>query len=204
MEGAGQRLPAAEGHAQQLLSHTAGTTVHGVEGYRRDTELPSLKQVLEGEAPVKTPPVRVSALPGASFRYSGGGTTVVQQVLDHVVSQPFPELMRELVLEPLGMDESTYEQPLPEDRRAEAAVGHHADGTPLAGKWNAYAAIAAAGLWTTPQDLCRLAVELQRAVRDGGGTLLTKETAEQMLTPQPGGYVGMLGGVWGDRVLPVG
>jgi CubicO group peptidase (beta-lactamase class C family) len=178
---------------RQLLSHTAGTTVHGVEGYRRDAKLPSLTQVLEGEAPVKTPPVRVSVLPGVAFRYSGGGSTVVQQVLEDIVGQPFPKLMRELVLEPLGMEDSTYEQPLSESRRADAAVGHHADRTPLWGKWNAYAAMAAAGLWTTPRDLCFLAIEVQRALREGRGTLLTRETAEQMLTPQPGGAEGMFG-----------
>lgn len=175
-----------------------------MEGYRKDIELPSLRQVLEGKAPVKTPPVRVSALPGVASRYSGGGTTIVQQVLEDVVRRPFPELMRELVLDPLGMYDSTYEQPLPETRRAEAAVGHHADGTPLWGKWNAYAAMAAAGLWTTPRDLCLLAVEVQRAVGDGGGTLLTKETAEQMLTPQPGGAEGMFGGHMGVGFLLLG
>ena len=182
---------------RQLLSHTAGTTVHGVEGYHRESKLPSLTQVLEGEAPVTTPPVRVSALPGVGFRYSGGGTTIVQQVLEDVVEQPFPKLMRELVLGPLGMGDSTYEQPLPECRRADAAVGHHADGTPLSGKWNAYAARAAAGLWTTPRDLCLLIIEVQRAVRDGEGTLLKRETAEEMLAPQPGGAEGMFGGHMG-------
>ena len=189
---------------KQLLSHTAGTTVHGVEGYPKNTKLPSLRQVLEGEAPVKTPPVRVSALPGATFRYSGGGTTVVQQVLEDVVEQPFPKLMRELVLGPLNMEDSTYEQPLPESRRVDAAVGHHADGTPLSGKWNAYAAMAAAGLWTTPRDLCRLVMELQRAIRNGGGSILTKETVEEMLTPQPGGDVGMFGGYMGVGFFLVG
>jgi CubicO group peptidase (beta-lactamase class C family) len=175
---------------RQLLSHTAGTTVHGVEGYPLEHGLPSLLEVLEGKGAVKTPPVRVSIIPGMSFRYSGGGTTVVQQILEDSTHKPLADLVEELVLGPLGMENSTYEQPLPEVHRTHAAVGHHADGTPLKGKWNGYAAVAAAGLWTTPSDLCRLVLEVQRALR-GEGQVLSRESAEEMLQPHSGEPVGI-------------
>jgi CubicO group peptidase (beta-lactamase class C family) len=175
---------------RQLLSHTAGTTVHGVEGYPLEYGLPSLLDVLEGKGAVKTPPVRVSAIPGASFRYSGGGTTVVQQVLEDSTNKPLADLAEELVLGPLGMENSTYEQPLPEARRTHAAVGHHADGTPLRGQWNGYAAVAAAGLWSTPSDLCRLVLEVQQALR-GEGRVLSRESAEEMLQSHSEEPVGM-------------
>jgi CubicO group peptidase (beta-lactamase class C family) len=149
-----------------------------------------LLEVLEGKGAVKTPPVRVSIIPGTSFRYSGGGTTVVQQILEDSTNKPLADLVEELVLGPLGMENSTYEQPLPEARRTHAAVGHHADGTPLKGKWNGYAAVAAAGLWTAPSDLCRLVLEVQRALR-GEGRLLCRESAEEMLRPHSEEPVGL-------------
>jgi CubicO group peptidase (beta-lactamase class C family) len=49
------------------------------------------------------------------YRYSGGGTTVAQQLLVDVLGKPFPEIMRKLVFKPLEMNDSTYEQPLPND-----------------------------------------------------------------------------------------
>jgi hypothetical protein len=183
------------------LGHVAGTTVHGFPGYRRGRPLPSLRQVLDGEPPTNTPPVRVNALPGLQFRYSGGGTSIVQQALMDVTGLPFPELMRELVLGPLGMEHSTYEQPLPQARWPEAATGHRYVGGRLDGDWHVYPEMAAAGLWTTPSDLAQLVLEVQ-AVRVGReGRVLTKESVAAMLTPQAKGPVGI--GFWvegeGDR-----
>ena len=176
---------------RHLLSHTGGTTVHGFPGYRRDRQVPSLRQVLAGEAPANTAAVRVNAVLGTQFRYSGGGTSIVQQLLIDVTGMPFPELMRELVLGPLGMHDSTYEQPLPEARWGDAATGHQLDGVPVEGKWHVYPELAAAGLWTTAANLARLAIELQRARAGQGGTLLARQTVDQMLTPQAGGPVGI-------------
>ncbi|MDQ5850582.1 MAG: beta-lactamase family protein, partial [Chloroflexota bacterium] len=181
---------------RQLLSHTAGTTVHGFPGYRRDRQVPGLRQVLDGEPPANTPAIRVNAVPGTQFRYSGGGTSIVQQLLMDVTRMPFPQLMRELVLEPLGMEDSTYEQPLPEARWSDAATGHRTGGELVAGKWHIYPEMAAAGLWTTPSDLARAALELQRVRAGRTGKLVTRETVDQMLTAQAGGPVGI--GFWPD------
>jgi CubicO group peptidase (beta-lactamase class C family) len=176
---------------RQLLGHVAGTTVHGFPGYRRDRPVPSLRQVLDGEPPANSPPVRVNTLPGLQFRYSGGGTSIVQQLLTDMVELPFPALMRELVLEPLGMRHSTYEQPLPQDRWAEAATGHRWLGGRVEGNWHIYPEMAAAGLWTTPSDLALLIVEIQNAQAGPAGRVLTKESVEAMLTPQATGPVGI-------------
>ncbi len=88
---------------RQLLSHTAGLTVHGFPGYATSDPLPTLVQVLNGKPPANTDEVEVNIIPGLHYRYSGGGTTVAQQVLVDVLGKPFPEIMRELVLELLGM-----------------------------------------------------------------------------------------------------
>ncbi len=192
------KLPPSEGWQpvvtlRQLLSHSAGTTVHGFPGYLRAESLPTLVQVLDGTGPASTPPVRVNLLPGTHLRYSGGGTTVAQQVVIDVLGHAFPQVMREVVLAPVGMANSTYAQPLPDSLAPYAATAHPWKTRPVEGKWHVYPEMAAAGLWTTPSDLARAGIELQRALAGETGRLLSPETAKQMLTPQPAlqGEIGM-------------
>ncbi len=96
---------------RRLLSHTAGATVHGFPGYARDEEIPSAVDVLDGRG--NTAEVVFDTIPGSIWRYSGGGYTIAQLLVSDVARMPFAEYMREAVLLPLGMYESTFEQPLP-------------------------------------------------------------------------------------------
>src|SRR6478735_6983144 len=142
---------------RQIASHTAGLTTGGFPGYGRDDPLPRLLDVLTGTAPANTAGIRVDTLPGTQFRYAGGGTTVMHQLLEDVTGTPLPELVRDLVLAPLGMHDSHYAQPLPPDLHSRAASGHLRDGSVVPGGWHVYPEIAAAGLWTTASDLARYA-----------------------------------------------
>lgn len=172
---------------RQLLSHTAGLTVHGFPGYQASEMLPTVTQILNGEFPANTAKVEVNILPGTQFRYSGGGTTVAQQVLVDTLKKPFPQIMRELVLGPLGLTNSTYEQPLPKGWAKEAATAHPWKGIPLKGKFHTYPEMAAAGLWTTATDLAKVGVELLKVFHERKEpALLTKETIDAMLLPQLG------------------
>ncbi|HET9991926.1 MAG TPA: serine hydrolase domain-containing protein, partial [Kofleriaceae bacterium] len=94
---------------------------------------------------------------------------------------PYPEILARQVLGPLGMTHSTYEQPLPAARAAEAATGYRADEAEDAHEDRIYPEMAAAGLWTTPSDLARLFAELALA-RSGGSKLISKEIAVEMTT----------------------
>lgn len=170
---------------RELLSHSAGLTVHGFQGYRSDEPLPTLRQILDGTEPANSPPVVVNILPETSFRYAGGGTTVAQlAVMDHL-GRAFPEIMQDLVLGPLGMTHSTYAQPLPDKLHGSAATAHPWKGEAIPGKWHTYPEMAAAGLWTTPSDLCQAGLELQKAI-EGTSSFLPKKIAEEMLTRQMG------------------
>jgi CubicO group peptidase (beta-lactamase class C family) len=169
---------------RQILSHSAGLTVHGFPGYQSSEPIPSVPEILNGEPPANTAKVEVNVLPGLQFRYSGGGTTVAQQVLIDVLGRPFPEIMRALVLDPLGMTHSTFEQPLPGDWATRAATAHPWKSIPLRGKRHVYPEMAAAGLWTTATDLAKVGVELLKALHGKPHNLLAKETVDAMLSPQ--------------------
>ena len=171
-----------------LLSHTAGTTVHGFPGYAPGVPVPTAVQVLEGEAPTNTAAIRVDTVPGSMWRYSGGGYTIAQQLLEDVAGMPYDALLRERVLEPLGMHASTSEQPLPERYRERAATAYRGNGSSVVGRYHTYPEMAAAGLWTTPSDYARYVLGVQRALRGDAGAILSRAMAEAMLTPIMGGY----------------
>ncbi len=174
-----------------LLSHTAGLTVHGFPGYKVGEPLPTVPQILDGVAPANTAAVRVDKLPGRGFRYSGGGTTMAQLVMTDVTGRPFTDLMQEIVLTPLGMSHSTFAQPLPEDRQPQAATAHNDRGQAVEGHWHVYPEQAPAGLWTTPADMCRYVIEVQRAHEGKSAQVIDRAMTDKMLTPQGGGPVGL-------------
>lgn len=168
---------------RRLLSHSAGMTVQGFPGYASDEPVPTLVQVLNGEKPANTPAIVVDTVPGTIWRYSGGGYVVVQKLLEDVTGQRFPKIMQELVLGPSGMTHSTYEQPLPSNRMAEAAMPYASDGQPIKGGPHIYPEMAPAGLWTTPSDLARYAIAVQESLAGNPNSLLSAKMAREMLTP---------------------
>jgi len=168
---------------KNLLNHSGGITVHGFRGYVPGEPVPTFLQVLEGQAPANSSPIRVDTEIGKSFSYSGGGYCILQQILMDIEKKPFPELMNAIILTPLGMKDSFFQQPLTPEMETRAAVGHMAIGMPLPEKWHIYPELAAAGLWTTARDLATFAAELQLAIQNKSNKLLSQETAKLMLTP---------------------
>jgi CubicO group peptidase (beta-lactamase class C family) len=169
---------------RRVVSHSAGLTVHGFRGYAPGEPLPTLIEILNGTPPANSAPIVVDIEPGSTWRYSGGGLTIMQLALMDVEKKPFPEVLREKVLGPIGMMSSSYEQAMAPDRLKLAASGHDASGKVIEGKRFIYPEMAAAGLWTTPTDLTKFAIEVGRSIRGESNKVLTKETAKLMVTPQ--------------------
>ena len=172
---------------RRLLSHSAGVSVWGFGGYPADTRvLPDVPQILDGIAPANSKPVRVIESPGTKWSYSGGGFTVMQLLMTDVLGKPFPELMEEMVLKRLGMKNSTY-QLLPPDPSQQLAIGYAPKGQRPPFKWFIHPEMAAAGLWTTPSDLARFAIEIQQAFAGKSRKVLSRQMVKQMLSKQTGG-----------------
>ncbi|HEX6371355.1 MAG TPA: serine hydrolase domain-containing protein [Longimicrobium sp.] len=167
---------------RRIVSHSAGLTVHGFPGYATTAAVPTTVQVLNGEPPANTAAVRVDTLPGSLTRYSGGGTTVMQLMMEDVSGRPFAEYMRDEVLLPLGMMHSSYGYEVSPERAARVARAHRRDGAPVEGGWHRYPEMAAAGLWTTPQDLARFGLAVLRAYQGQEGGPISPALARQMLT----------------------
>ena len=167
-----------------LLSHTAGLTIAGYLGYPAGAQLPTLTQVLNGESPSNSKPVRVRQAPGTGFRYSGGGYVLVQQLIEDVTGRSLEGLAQELIFDTLGMVNSTFTSQLPQAYIPKAATAHRRSGDPVPGKWRIYPEQAAASLWSTPSDLARLIVEVFKSYKNELNLILSTEMTRQMLTPQ--------------------
>jgi CubicO group peptidase (beta-lactamase class C family) len=166
-----------------LLSHTAGIGLHGFAGYPGDADVPTLPQILDGIAPANSAPIRVDAPVGQRFSYSGGGYVIVQQMMADATHMPFADLMQKTVLQPIGMQRSSYRQPLNPALVSNTAWPYDGAGQPVAGGPHTYPEMAAAGLWTTANDLARFVIELERTWQGKSSRVLSTDSARMMLTP---------------------
>jgi hypothetical protein len=186
---------------RNLLSHGAGLSVRSFPGYPQDTVLPGLTDILDGKPPAITPAVRVTGLPAVAPQYSGGGYTVLQQLIVDASGQPFDQVVQALVLDPLGMATARYGRPGPRPHAPAVALGN-----PVPGGYLVYPELAAAGLWCTPADLVQFATGIQNMAAGrphprGQQYPLSRELATEMLTEQlPGWGLGLeLGGTGAGR-----
>lgn len=167
-----------------LMSHTSGADDgFGFPGYEPAAARPSVVQILDGASPSNVGQVTFARAPYAAYKYSGGAVTLMQLLLADVTGDDFAAMMQARVLGPLGMADSSFEQPPPESRAARLAHAHNGQGVHGAVPWHVYPEQAAAGLWTTASDLARLAIEVQEAVRGPKGKVLAQASAREMTAP---------------------
>jgi len=179
---------------RELLNHTSGIGTHNGELYDPAKRLPTLIETLNGEAPAKTAAVRVEALPGSKFQYSNNGYLVLQLLIEDVSGKSFTEFVKKIVLDPTGMTRSSYDVPLSDALSrlsATAYLGDHA--IPPRKYYNP--GFAAGGLWSTPTDLAKLLIELQREYAGTSHKVLQQATVRMMMEPgpefRPGSYQGL-------------
>jgi CubicO group peptidase (beta-lactamase class C family) len=203
--------------ARMLASHVSGLgDGFGFPGYKPLTPIPNLIQILDGQEPSTQGPVRLVRPPMTAFQYSGGGVTVLQLLLTDVFDQPYPEILDQVVLRPIGMTNSFFEQPLSDEHDKNAARAHSFSGRVMRQKWKVHPELAAAGLWTTPTDLAKFAIEVQKSLRGEANNVLSQSMVKEMLSPVgvgnyavgfsmskqgQGWYFSHGGGNWGFRCL---
>jgi CubicO group peptidase (beta-lactamase class C family) len=169
---------------RSLMSHTSGTgDGFGFPGYSPDAPLPTLPQILDGQAPSNLRPVRLERPPLTGFKYSGGAVMIQQLALMDAVGRPFADIARDWVLAPIGMTNSTFEQPLPAARQKQAALAHDRTGARRDAPWHVYPEQAAAGLWTTPTDLAKFLIEAQETLAGRSSRVLSRASMLEMVTP---------------------
>jgi CubicO group peptidase (beta-lactamase class C family) len=167
-----------------LTSHTSGLgDGFGFPGYDPSDPLPSVVQILGGHELSNVGPIFMERPPMALPEYSGGGVTLMQLALSDARGRPFADIMRDDVLRPIEMSRSSYRQPISPEHDRNAARAHSREGASMGAKWHVYPEMAAAGLWTTPTDLARFAIEVQKSAIGESNRVLSRSTVQEMLSP---------------------
>lgn len=108
---------------------------------------------------------------------------MMQLALSDALGKPFAEIGDEYVLGPIGMTDSSFEQPLSAARDQNAARGHNMVGKAMEVKWYVHPEQAAAGLWTTSTDLAKFAIEVQKTLRGDPAKVINRAHMLEMVTP---------------------
>ncbi|KAI9335120.1 beta-lactamase/transpeptidase-like protein [Obelidium mucronatum] len=177
---------------RQLLGHAAGTSCSGFGGYRRNKvkqgslQVPGTTEaILKGEGNGEK--VELSALPNIVGQYSGGGTTVVQHIVEVVTGKPLHQVILEEIVQPLNLSHTSADLN-DSPNGGDFACGHcGSEGLPCPGGYNLYPETGAAGVWTTASELCKISDAVYQSLQGrqvNGAVYLTKELAQEMLTPR--------------------
>jgi CubicO group peptidase (beta-lactamase class C family) len=164
---------------KQLLSHTAGTSIHGFPGYNINQDIPTLTQIINGEKLSNTNKVQVNMIPGLCWKYSGGGTSLAQQTVCEKLNVDFCELMKDLLFDKLNLS-CTYSQPI-KTKLPNYACGH-VQGKIVDGEYHIYPEMAAAGLWTSSKDLAMIGIEICKGF-DNRSKIFDQKTIKLMFQP---------------------
>jgi CubicO group peptidase (beta-lactamase class C family) len=169
---------------RELLNHTSGIGTYNGDIYDPSLPLPTLLQLLDGEKPARNAPVRVEAVPGTRFAYSNGGYMVLDLLVEDVTGETFARYMKRSVFDPIGMRDSTFDAPLTPEYAVRAATPYWEDGkTPTPPSKFVAPNLAAGGLWTTPTDLAKFLIEVQREHAGTSHKVLSQSTMRLMLAP---------------------
>jgi CubicO group peptidase (beta-lactamase class C family) len=171
-----------------LLNHTAGLSIHGFGGYEKGQKLPTTIETLNGVKPSNSNAVRSIFEPGLKFQYSGGGITITQLILENTTGEKYEEYMMKNVLTPLGMNNSSFNQPPAKEKENLLATGYNVD-KEVEGKYHIYPEKAAAGLWTNPTDLAKYIIETQLSLLGKSNKILSKEMSAKRLDNNFGVFV---------------
>lgn len=166
--------------SRNLLSHSGGVDVSAFRGYERTVAIPDVVQILNGTSPANSKAVRSIKKPGVAFDYSGGGTVISQLILTDVAGRSYENFIKKEVFTPLQMTHSTYSV---KNDTLNIASGYYTDGKKVNGKYHLYPEYAAAGLWTTPEDLAKYMIECQLALQGRSQKVLSQKYMKERFTP---------------------
>jgi CubicO group peptidase (beta-lactamase class C family) len=173
---------------RNIFSHTSGINPGGYQGYARDLNMPSDLDILKGNAGSNTPAIEVVAPPNETLSYSGGGYTLAELALQDIYEDEFSSIMQKWILDPAGMEQSEFTQPLPDSKSDQVAKGHSQSGDKLDGGWRNHPEQAAAGLWSNSIDMAKFLIEIYKAYQ-GKSSIFSQSDIESMLSDERDGHV---------------
>lgn len=163
---------------RRLLSHTAGLSLHGYPGWSPKDQLPTIEESLNGKNNGPGP-VEIILEPGTKWKYSGGGYSILQLIIEEVTKQKFEDFMLTEILHPLGMKNTSFtidDYIMSLSSREYNMFGEEID-------FELFTAKAAAGLHTTIEDFSKLALASLHQNEKYSQNILSANYLEQMMKP---------------------
>ncbi|NQZ11469.1 MAG: serine hydrolase [Algicola sp.] len=165
---------------RHLLSHTAGTTMHGFKDFYLGQTIPSLVDVLKGGPIPGTRTMDVDFNPGSQWRYSGGGYVIAQVAIEDHLGKSLAAIAQEHLFKPLGLENTTMWQPHQKGFLSNAATAHNRKGEviglPICPQ------LAPSGMWSNPTDMATLIIEMQNALRGAPTKVISTKVAKLVTT----------------------
>jgi CubicO group peptidase (beta-lactamase class C family) len=166
-----------------LLSHQSGLPLLNTMWYDEKVGVPTLVQVLKGEAPAWNKPAIPEHVPGNVWRYSNIGYVLIQLLLEDALGRPFVEIAEETIFKPTGMKSSTFMYPLSAEQRQREAMPHNKNGELCEPAMHG-SALAQGGLITTPTDLAKFTLELMQAYQGKSRGIFSQGMARQLFNSE--------------------
>lgn len=191
---------------KHLLSHTSGTSQGGFEDYYQGDSIPTIVQSLNGVLLPRTKePIKFLFKPGTNWEYSGGGYVIVQLALEDYLQKPMSAIVKEHLLDPLQLKNSTMVQPNEQGFLSNIAKVHNDRGEIIRTGIPITPQVAPSGLWSTPSDLAVIAIEMQKALLGKGNNVISTNVARKvtdivtLMGPRGWGYGWQRSIGWGNQ-----
>ncbi|MEQ5790676.1 serine hydrolase [Muricauda sp. NFXS6] len=166
---------------EHLLSHTGGTSQHGHIDFYSGDSIPTLVQSLNGQIAGGNQALRFLDVPGTSWRYSGGGYVIAQIALEDHLGKPFAEIAEKHLFEPLKLKNTTFYQPNePQFDYKNIAKSHDDHGAMIRDGIQITPQLAPSGLWSTPEELSLIIIEIQKALAGFKTDIISNASANRV------------------------
>lgn len=165
---------------RHLMTHTPGfeDVLDGLFFLSAD-EMNPLGEHLEKYLPARVYPA------GEVVAYSNYGAALAGYIVEQVSGKPFAEYVEDNIFNPLGMQHSTFRQPLPDQLAPHMVQGYkHVDGSYHQGSFEYIPLYPAGSMSSTATDMARFMLAHLQEGRYGEGQILTKNTVQEMQRQQ--------------------
>ena len=165
---------------RHLLTHTPGFEDKGQGLFvLKPEEMLTLENYLKENIPARVFP------PGDVMAYSNYGAALAGYIVERVSGLTFTEYVEENIYEPLGMEHSTFRQPLPDDLDPGMADGYNFyNGTYYRGSFEFISALPAGSMSSTAEDMARFMIAHLQEGGSGDARILEESTAREMHSRQ--------------------
>jgi CubicO group peptidase (beta-lactamase class C family) len=184
---------------RMLLNHTGAVSDPYPDGGAKfSKQKATLREHFLGQFPALNPPLSLQANPGDTYRYCNGCYSILQMVIEDITGRDYRDLIKEVLLDPIGMKKSIFSDTLLDSQHENVALNY--DDT-----YNVYAPqrklpiYATGGLWSTAGDMALFIREMQKGLA-GKSFILSQQIARDLVTPDSTSTRG-LGFFIGDRFV---